>query len=242
MVGLALAGDRRGELARVAFPRFSTLALWSVGVLLVAGTIGGLANVDHLNELWTTTYGKLLLTKIVIALVLIGFGVFNRRAVRGLSDPQSAPRLLNRLQRSVMVEFALMAVAIGVTSVLISKPQASAVAAARPKAATTTGQIGDLAVRLVVDPGTTGQNLVQVYLTRDNVPQTVDEVTVTARPQVGDIGPFRLIATQADVGHYLPPPLQVPFGGLWTFDVAVRRGEFDLKDVVLTVPLRTRAQ
>ena len=241
MLGLGLAGERRRELARNVFPRFSTLVLWAVGVLLVSGTIGGLSGVDHLNELWNTTYGKLLLAKISIALVLIGFGVFNRRAVRGLSNAKAAPGFLSRLQRSVAAEFVLMAVAIGVTSFLISKPQANAIVANLPRAATATGQIGDLGARLVLDPGTKGQNLVHVYLSRGGAPQTADEVTVTARSQVGDVGPFRLIMSQADRGHYLSPPLQVSLGGLWTFDVAVRRGDFDLNDVVLTVPLRTSA-
>ena len=241
MLGLGLAGERRRELARNVFPRFSRLVLWAVGVLLVSGTIGGLSGVDHLNELWNTTYGKLLLTKISIALVLIGFGVFNRRAVRGLSNAKAAPGFLSWLQRSVAAEFVLMAVAIGVTSFLISKPQANAIVAKLPRAATATGQIGDLGARLVLDPGTKGQNLVHVYLSRGGAPQTADEVTVTARSQVGDVGPFRLIMSQADRGHYLSPPLQVSLGGLWTFDVAVRRGDFDLNDVVLTVPLRTSA-
>lgn len=241
MLGLGLAGERRRELARNVFPRFSTLVLWAVGVLLVSGTIGGLSGVDHLNELWNTTYGKLLLAKISIALVLIGFGVFNRRAVRGLSNAKAAPGFLSWLQRSVAAEFVLMAVAIGVTSFLISKPQANAIVAKLPRAATATGQIGDLGARLVLDPGTKGQNLVHVYLSRGGAPQTADEVTVTARSQVGDVGPFRLIMSQADRGHYLSPPLQVSLGGLWTFDVAVRRGDFDLNDVVLTVPLRTSA-
>lgn len=241
MLGLGLAGERRRELARNVFPRFSRLVLWAVGVLLVSGTIGGLSGVDHLNELWNTTYGKLLLAKISIALVLIGFGVFNRRAVRGLSNAKAAPGFLSRLQRSVAAEFVLMAAAIGVTSFLISKPQANAIVAKLPRAATATGQIGDLGARLVLDPGTKGQNLVHVYLSRGGAPQTADEVTVTARSQVGDVGPFRLIMSQADRGHYLSPPLQVSLGGLWTFDVAVRRGDFDLNDVVLTVPLRTSA-
>lgn len=240
VLGLALAGDRRRALARGVFPRFSTLALWSVGVLLVAGTIGGLVHVDRFGALWDTTYGRLLVAKILIALALIGFGVVNRRAVRGLADPDAAPGLLTRLQRSVALEFVLMAVAIGVTSVLITKPPARAVAAAQPAVASTSGQIGVVGVRLVVDPGTTGQNTVNIYLARDNAPQTVDEVTVTARPKVGDIGPFRLIATQADTGHYVTPRLQAPIGGLWTFDVAVRRGDFDLDSVALDVAIRTR--
>ena len=239
MLGLALAGDRRRALARTVFPRFSLLALWSVALLLVAGTIGGLIHVGQVSDLWSTTYGKLLLAKVAIAVVLIGIGILNRRVVRRLAERDSPDGLLTRLRRSVLVEFALMAVAVGVTSVLITKPPARAVAAARPVAVSTSGQIGELGVRLVADPGATGQNVVHVYLTRDAVPLTVDEVTVTARPKVRGVGPFRLTATQAEVGHYVTPKLQAPVGGVWTFDVAVRRGEFDLDAVALDVALRS---
>ena len=237
-LGLALAGDRRRELAGAVFPRFSTLALWGVAVLLVAGTVGGLTQVDRLSALWETTYGKLLLAKIALAMVLIGFGVMNRRAVRRLGQsPGSGTGVLTRLQRSVAVEFALMAVVIGVTSALITKPPAKAIAAAQPVAVSASGRIGDLDVRLVVDPGATGSNAVNAYLTRSGTPQTVDEVTVTARPKVGDIGPFRLIATPSDSGRYVTPELQAPVGGLWTFEVAVRRGEFDLDSATFDIPL-----
>ncbi len=239
MLGLTLAGERRRELARVVLPRFSMLAVWSVAVLLVAGTIGGLTHVGQVSDLWNTTYGKLLVAKIAIVLVLIGFGVANRRVVRRLTERDPSEGLLTRLQRTVVVEFALMAVAIGVTSVLITKPPARAVAAARPVAVSTSGQIGDVGVRLVADPGVTGPNLLHVYLTRANAPQTVDEVTVTARPKVGSVGPFRLTATQAEPGHYVTPGLRVPVGGPWTFEVAVRRGEFDLDAVTLDAVLRT---
>lgn len=238
MLGLALAGERRRDLARVAIPRFSTLALGSVAVLLVAGSIGGLIHVGQVSDLWNTTYGKLLVAKIAIALVLIGFGVFNRRAVRRLSERDSPGGVLTRLQRSVAVEFVLMAVAIGVTSVLITKPPARAVAAARPVVVSTTGQIGDVGVRLVADPGTAGPNVIHVYLTRDKAPTAVDEVTVTAGPKVASIGPFKWTVIRAEPGHYVTPRIQVPVAGLWAFDVAIRRGEFDLDAVTLEAVLR----
>lgn len=182
MLGLALAGDRRRTLARTVFPRFSLLALWSVALLLVAGTIGGLIHVGQLSDLWDTTYGKLLLVKVAIAVVLIGFGILNRRVVARLAERDSPDRLLTRLRRSVLVEFALMAVVIGVTSVLITKPPARAVAAARPVAASTSGQIGDLGVRLVADPGTAGANVISASLNRDTDSHSADGVTDAARP------------------------------------------------------------
>jgi copper transport protein len=238
-VGLVLAGSRRRELAAAALPGFSTMALWSVAVLLVAGTIGALAHVDRIGDLWNTTYGKLLLTKIIIALVLIGFGAANRRSVRRMTDTAAGATSLVRLRRSIAVEFVLMAAAIAVTSVLIAKPPANALAAAPPPTLSVSGRVDDLDVRLVVAPGVVGQNRVDVYLTSGANPAKVDEVTVTARPAVGDVGPFRLTGQQTEVGHSATPGLQAAVGGLWTFTVAVRRGEFDLKDTTLSVPIRS---
>lgn len=240
-LGLALAADRRSALARHAFPTFSTMALASVAVLLVSGTIGGLVEIDRFSHLWSSTYGRLLLAKIGIVAALVGFGVVNRRSVRGLADPATAPGMLTRLRRSVLVEFALMALAVGVTSVIVSKAPASALASSVQGPATATGTVGDLNVRLVVDPAARGENTVEVFLSQAGNAQDADEVTITARPQVGDIGPFKLIAARAEPGHYVAPSVQVPVAGVWNFNVAVRRGEFDLQAADLTLPIRTQA-
>ena len=239
-LGLLLAGDRRVALGRVVFPRFSTAALISVGVLLLSGTIGAFQNVDSPGQLTSTAYGRLLLAKIAIALVLIGLGAVSRTAVRRLraNDDGDAPR---RLRNSVMIELGLMLTVLAVTSVFVAKPPAKAVANVSAARSATTA-IGDLQARLVIDPGRTGSNLVHVYLSKGGTPVTVDEVTVNARPATGDQGPFRLILRQADKGHYIAPPLQATVPGIWTFDVAVRRGDFDLKDATVRLPIRAASR
>ena len=234
VTALRLAGTERRDLARVLWPRFSTAALASVGVLVVAGVIGSLKNVDALSELWSTKYGKLLLAKIGIALVLIGVGVVNRRAVRRLRA-RGSDAGEGVLRRSTVAELVLMAGAIAVTSVLINQPPARGVAAARAVFANTA--IGDLAVRVAVDPAETGSNLVNVFLTRQGRPATADEVSVTATPPA-DVGPFRLQTRPAEAGHYVAPPLEAPVAGVWSFEIAVRRGEFDLNAATVSIPIR----
>lgn len=241
ILGLALARDRRRALARTVLPRYSTLAVWSVAGLLVAGTLSGLAHVGRIGDLWGTTYGKLVLTKIAIALVLIGFGVANRRLVRRLAGADDGPGLPRGLQRSVAVEFAVMAVAIGVTSVLITKPPARALAAAEAASVSATGTIDDVGVRLTVDPGRVGANRVTVVLTRAGAPATVDEVTVRARATAGDTPPVQLLATAREPGRYATPDWQAATPGVWAFEVAIRRGEFDLDSVTLELPIAARA-
>ncbi len=228
---LMLSGPGRGELARQVWPRFSTAALVSVGVLVVAGVIGSFQNVDSWSELWETTYGRLLLAKMGIALVLIGFGVANRRMVRRLRERGEE----GGLRRSVLAELVLMAAAIIVTSVLINEPPAKAVAAAQPVEARVA--IDDLSAQVVVDPAETGSNLVSVFLKRQGQPVSADEVSVTATPPA-DVGPFRLQTESAEAGHYVAPPLQASVAGVWTFEIAVRRGEFNLNAATVSIPIR----
>jgi copper transport protein len=231
VLALVLVGPGRDELARQVWPRFSTAALVSVGILLVAGVIGSFQNVDGLSELWETTYGRLLLAKMGIALVLIGFGVANRRMIRRLRARGEE----GSLRRSVVAELALMAVAVAVTSVLINQPPARAVAAATPVDARVA--VDDLAVRVVVDPAETGSNVVSVFLERQGQPVSADEVSVTATPPA-DVGPFRLQTRSAETGHYIAPPLEAPVAGVWSFEIAVRRGEFNLKAATVSIPIR----
>ena len=234
VAALRWAGPERADLARSLWPRFSTAALVSVGVLVVAGVIGSLKNVDGISEFWDTSYGRLLLAKIGIALVLIGLGLVNRQAVRRLRA-RTSDGGAGILRRSTIAELVLMAGALAVTSVLINQPPARGVAAARAVAAG--AQIGDLAVRVAVDPAETGSNLVNVFLTRHGQPATADEVTVTAIPPA-DVGRFRLQTRQAEAGHWVAPPLEATVAGVWSFAIAVRHGEFDVNSASVSIPIR----
>lgn len=231
VLALILSGSDRSELARQVWPRFSTAALVSVCVLVVAGVIGSFQNVDGVSELWETTYGRLLLAKMGIALVLIGFGVVNRRMVRSVREGGDE----GPLRRSVVAELVLMTVAIAVTSVLINQPPARAVAASTPGDARVT--IDDLSARVVVDPAETGSNVVSVFLERQGQPVAADEVSVTATAPA-DVGPFRLQTRPAEIGHYIAPPLEATVAGVWSFEVAVRRGEFNLTAATVSIPIR----
>ena len=82
LLALILARGGRWPLAAAIVPRFSALAVVSVAVLLVGGLVNGYLEVRAWNGLWETNYGRLLLAKSAIVLVLLGLGAYNnRRAV-----------------------------------------------------------------------------------------------------------------------------------------------------------------
>jgi copper transport protein len=233
-LAIAMAGERRAEVARTLLPRFSTAALVSVGVLLIAGTVGSFSNLESLSDLWGSVYGRLLLAKILIALVLIGFGALSRSAVRRMRRDGDRPP---RLRALIGAELALMLVAIGVTSVLVSRAPERALASAASERVAEVA-VGDLTARVEVSPARTGPNEVRLRLTDGSgAGAAADEVTVTAAPLAGGVGPFRLIAAAEGDGRYRAGPVQAAAAGPWTFTVAVRRGEFDLQEGRVTIPI-----
>ncbi|HEY3017421.1 MAG TPA: copper resistance protein CopC [Gaiellaceae bacterium] len=62
------------ELRRAAFLGFSRLATACVGVLLLAGVYLSILRLPHLNDLWTTGYGHVLLVKIGLVTLALGWG------------------------------------------------------------------------------------------------------------------------------------------------------------------------
>ena len=72
LLALILARGGRWPLAAAIVPRFSALAVVSVAVLLVGGIVNGYLEVRAWSGLWETNYGRLLLAKSAIVLVLLG--------------------------------------------------------------------------------------------------------------------------------------------------------------------------
>jgi copper transport protein len=81
-------GHDVGEL-RDAVPRFSRLAFACVGALVVTGSFQGWRQVGSIDALRNTTYGQLLVVKVVIVAVLVVFGALSRQIVGYLFAPQA---------------------------------------------------------------------------------------------------------------------------------------------------------
>src|SRR5436853_3288000 len=98
-LGLALRrGGERGALVR----RFSTIAAVSVVVLAVTGVVRALSELASVSQIWTTGYGRALVAKTALLLVLVALGWVNRYRL--------VPRLeLAALRRNVAAELVLFA-------------------------------------------------------------------------------------------------------------------------------------
>jgi copper transport protein len=129
LAALALALRGSGDRARM-LRRFSNLALVSVIVLATTGVIRALSELDSVDQLWSTGYGRVLLVKSGLLTVLIAIGWLNRYRL--------VPRLsLHGLRRSVAAELAVFVVLVAAVALLTDlRPGRDRVAAAAVPEAT----------------------------------------------------------------------------------------------------------
>lgn len=117
---------RRAELREFLVPaarRYSSLAIWSVPLLLVAGVMTALGEID-LGELTTTAYGRVLVIKLSLVTAALLLALAGRRSL-GREPPRV--RLLRRL---TSFEAGALAAVVMVTGVLVNTaPPRSTVAA-----------------------------------------------------------------------------------------------------------------
>jgi copper transport protein len=239
LLALILARTQRWSLAAAIVPRFSALAVASVAVLLVGGIVNGYLEVRAWSGLWETNYGRLLLAKSAIVVVLLAIGAYNnRRAVPRLKRQAASAVEQRRFLGAVGIELALFAVAIGVTAVLVAEPPARAtVAPSGP--VSRSAQIGPYELNLVVDPAEKGPNNIHLYLLKKNgQPAKVAEATVSATLPDPGIGPLEFEPHPAGPGHYSVLGAALPLAGDWDLDIGVRRGEFEHHEVTLSIPIR----
>jgi copper transport protein len=234
---------QRTQLLAAALVRFSPIALACVAVLLVTGTIQALEHMSAWSQLLHTGFGRAVLIKVVLLLVLIGLGAVNRQrvvpALRRVAAEAVAPGAAGRLlRRTLRVEVALVVVVLGVTSALVSYPPPDSLASGPFDGRTA---LGPLSLEATVDPARIGPNAIHLYLldAKSGTPfDRTRQLTVTLSLPAKRIGPLPATAREAGPGHYVIDTVQLVPGGDWRLHVTSRVSEFDEYDATLNVPVR----
>ncbi len=110
------APDEPESLLPALIPRFSPVAMVSVGTLIVTGMLASWMHVPSIDALWTTGYGRLLVLKVTLVLVVLGIGTLNWRRLTPLL-PTSAGQLTMR--RAAGLELVLATVVLLITAILV---------------------------------------------------------------------------------------------------------------------------
>ena len=234
VLGLVLTRDDRWGLAATSVPRFSTLAVASVAILIVAGTLNGYLQVRAWRGLWETEYGILLLVKIGLVLPLLALGAYNNRyAVPRLRERIASGLERRRFMRFAGAELVVMVAVVGVTAALVNAPPARTEVQMH-EAPTADLELGPLMAHMEVEPGMLGRNDIHLEFTKGRP----DEVRVSAHLKSKDIGPLRYRARPGmEPGAYVVRGANLSPAGEWEIRVDARRGQFDLYSDTVQVPI-----
>jgi copper transport protein len=236
----ALAG--REVLAAQTLARFSTLAGGALLAVAASGTFLAWRVLGSWSGLVETAYGRLLLTKVAIALVVAAVGGWNRwrvlPAVRTAAVFGDRERAALAVTRTVRVEAVLLVALLGVTGFLVNQsPRPAPVTAPSGNTGVGAATAGDLRVLAVMHPQRTGTNtlLVQVQDAAGEPYDAPDHPVVELRTDGLDVGEVAL--TPIGAGTYRGQVV-VPRAGAWEVQVSLRLSRFDTP--VTTVRLEVR--
>jgi copper transport protein len=94
---------------------FSPVALISAGVVVVSGVFASWIHLEHLSALWETSYGHILIVKLLFVVMALAIGAYNFKRVQ----PQLSNQIgTARLRRSAATELGTAFLILMVTGVL----------------------------------------------------------------------------------------------------------------------------
>jgi copper transport protein len=225
-LALVLVAPPRGEFWTTV-TRFSPWALGAVVALAVTGGVNAWRQLGTLSGLTESSYGRWLVIKLVLVVLVVGLAAFSRRTVHTRGDEASV-----LVRRSVGFEIAGIVLILGATAGLVNSPPPLDVA----EIVSVSAVVGARVAQVELEPAITGGTEMHVYLTSPSgALDRADEITVAVELAEQDLPPFDVEVFPAGVNHVVATNVNLPVAGLWTFEVTARYGEFD--EVVFTVQI-----
>ncbi|HEX3608008.1 MAG TPA: copper resistance protein CopC, partial [Candidatus Dormibacteraeota bacterium] len=234
LIGIrGLSGEVRGRAVR----RFSTAAGIALVLVAASGTVRAIVEVGAWDQLTSTTFGKLVLAKIALLLVLAGLGAVNR-----FGNVPKASRLVRGLQRVGSTEVMVALGALVVAAALVNEePPASIRAAAaklpQPLVINAHDYGTSVNMRLTVTPGSTGPNLFSAYLTDYDSGKPIDPAGVQlgfTAPTCQSLGPTTLVLKRSAPGTWTATGSNLALGTSWQVTALVDRGSASV-EIPLTI-------
>jgi copper transport protein len=236
LVAFLLPKANERELGAI-LPIWSRWAATAVSALIVAGTVQALIEVSSFHGLVSSTYGRLILVKVALAVCVLGVAWYSRRLVRARTA-ESRP---GGLRRIVFAELAITAVVLGVTAALvqIAPPRTAEAAESASTSTTVTKTLTSSTMAMQVDifPATVGNNSLHLYAyTPDNKPLTVVEWTATAALPAKGIEPIPIPLLRITDFHAIGD-IALPAAGEWTFKFTARTSDIDEQTLTMTATI-----
>jgi copper transport protein len=226
-------------LAQAGWRPFGGLAALSVGVLIATGLYSMGQQVASLDALLMTLYGRILITKVALVLMIGAIGLLNAAALHPrLSAPlarlrrlpaDSTPLSLKYLPALVIVESAMGMIVLLATGALTSAaPPHGSEFVPQPAASALSfrsQEVDDLLITFQAEPNLPGQNITTMRVISLRRPPRAEILRVIARfSYLGqDLGMLSTTPKEVSPGVYQLTGEELSLAGPWQVDVVVRR-------------------
>ena len=230
--------------------RFSFSAQIAVFILALTGLFSSFVQLPEPASLFHTTYGRVLLIKLAIVVVIIALAFFNNRAVQRAEETVSCQRKLRRFSCRVAAEAGITALLFIAVAVLVQTPTPNLPPQSAPAAPSLPfnemAYDGDLAVHLQVTPNQVGHNRYWVHLSHPDSSDIgeVQLVRLFFSHESGDMGQARLDLTDLGEDAFAAEGAFLNRDGEWNLSVYVRRRGMNdvLAEIAVPVPSNETVQ
>jgi len=228
---LGLSADDAATLAtmRAATLRFSTVGLIGVGTLLATGIVNTWYLAGSIPALLGADYGRLVLLKIALFLLMVGVAAVNRlRLTPKLVDDRRiavVQRARRQLRRNATIEASLGALVIAVVAVLGVLPPANHSHHASELAIPVEASFqhihtGQGMADIVIEPGHVGTAAATIHLSNDDGETlAAREVTLTLTAPTSGSKASTYVAERNDDDNWQIDGIVLTESGDWSIDV-----------------------
>ncbi len=229
-LGTALRDDDTAPLQQ-----FSRAIPWAITALLASGGLLAVVQIEHIDALWTTNYGRVFLVKLMLVALLLMLGLWNRRSTPDVAAGKEIAR--RAMRRSIARELVLVAAILAVVGLWRFTPPPRALALDNESFFTHLHTDKAMA-NVTVSPGRAGPVEIAIQLeTSDERPLKAAGLSVTlSNPQAG-IEPFTAEAERlGDSGWRIK--MSAPVAGRWTLGLGILISDFDRVNVEAPILIR----
>jgi copper transport protein len=211
LAGLFFILARQPLRGAAALRRFSPMGMVAVALLLAAGVTLAVLQLQTPLDLTTSAYGRFIVAKAVLFVLLILLALTNRYRLLPLLERGSGERTL---RRSIAAEFILITSVVTLTAFLVQTPPPERVYEH-------TLASGARTATLSVAPGRTGSNVISVRVA------DAEEVSIEMKNAAAGIEPIVRPMQRVAPDRYRYEGSELAFPGAWDLSLHVRIGEFD---------------
>lgn len=119
VVWLAARPEVAPDVALLHLRRFSAVALVCVVLVVLTGVIQVIRLTGNIFDLLQTTHGRLVGVKLVLVVMLVGAGAFNRTRLRLAAESAPAERTVQAVRTAMFAEVAVGVATVGLTAGLV---------------------------------------------------------------------------------------------------------------------------